>query len=297
MVGILNPLLFKFVLSFHPKETRHSQRTFYYSIWERQIFVQIVTSLNNYIFKKWMCSLPKTIPLLYNPILYNLKYEIVLMCFSSALVLWIEKTFNHQIILKQKNYINQENLLNLYFFLLKLNLSGYDIWCKSTYINIKLIPKMKSRNQFYQNKEKMIFNARFSFYANVTLSGHFLLVVRNFIFIKKVDYVFLTFFTFEAFFFTGHNCTIFTAQKKWSFPLRISSANVTKSAVSYPNPVTFTEEILNKKLYFLCSDFRAFFCLFFFNNPEAWKSFFNLLCNKIKLFVSSIFYSLPFDSR
>ena len=174
----------------------------------------MVTSLNNYIFKKWMCSLPKTIPLLYNPILYNLKYEIVLMCFSSALVLWIEKTFNHQIILKQKNYINQENLLNLYFFLLKLNLSGYDIWCKSTYINIKLIPKMKSRNQFYQNKEKMIFNARFSFYANVTLSGHFLLVVRNFIFIKKVDYVFLTFFTFEAFFFTGHNCTIFTAQKK-----------------------------------------------------------------------------------
>ena len=216
MVGILNPLLFKFVLSFHPKETRHSQQTFYYSIWERQIFVQIVTSLNNYIFK-WMCSLPKTIPLLYNPILYNLKYEIVLMCFSSALALWIEKTFNHQIILKQKNYINQENLLNLYFFLLKLNLSGYDIWCKSTYINIKLIPKMKSRNQFYQNKEKMIFNARFSFYANATLSGHFLLVVRNLIFIKKVDYVFLTFFTFEAFFFTGHNCTIFTAQKNEVF--------------------------------------------------------------------------------
>ena len=76
---------------------------------------------------------------------------------------------------------------------------------------------MKSRNQFYQNKEKMIFNARFSFYANATLSGHFLLVVRNLIFIKKVDYVFLTFFTFEAFFFTGHNCTIFTAQKNEVF--------------------------------------------------------------------------------
>ena len=35
---------------------------------------------------------------------------------------------------------------------------------------------------------------------------------------------------------------IITAKKKWSFPLRISSVNV-----------TFTEEILNRKLHFLCS--------------------------------------------
>ena len=40
-----------------------------------------------------------------------------------------------------------------------------------------------------------------------------------------------------------------TLHKKWSSPLRISSVNVTKSAVS-----TFTEEILKGKLYFLCSD-------------------------------------------
>ena len=40
----------------------------------------------------------------------------------------------------------------------------------------------------------------------------------------------------------------FTLHKKWSFPLRISSVNVIKSDL-----VTFTEEILNGKLRFLCS--------------------------------------------
>ena len=44
---------------------------------------------------------------------------------------------------------------------------------------------------------------------------------------------------------------IFTAQK--SFPLQISSVNVTKSAVSC-DLIIFTEEILNGKLHFLCSD-------------------------------------------
>ena len=37
--------------------------------------------------------------------------------------------------------------------------------------------------------------------------------------------------------------------KKWSFPWRISSVNMTKSAGNF----TFTEENLNRKLYFLCS--------------------------------------------
>ena len=37
--------------------------------------------------------------------------------------------------------------------------------------------------------------------------------------------------------------------KKWSFPWRISSVNVTRSAGNF----TFTEENLNRKLYFLCS--------------------------------------------
>ena len=40
--------------------------------------------------------------------------------------------------------------------------------------------------------------------------------------------------------------------KKWSFPLSISSVNVTKSAVSAV--VTFTEEILNENFIFLCSE-------------------------------------------
>ena len=40
--------------------------------------------------------------------------------------------------------------------------------------------------------------------------------------------------------------------KKWSFLFRISSANVTKS-VGNCSLVTFTEEILNGKVYFLCS--------------------------------------------
>ena len=43
-----------------------------------------------------------------------------------------------------------------------------------------------------------------------------------------------------------------TLHKKWSFPLRISSINVTKSAGNC-ELVIFTEEILNGKLGFLCS--------------------------------------------
>ena len=41
--------------------------------------------------------------------------------------------------------------------------------------------------------------------------------------------------------------------KKWSFPLKISSVNVTKSAVSCGFG-HITEEILNEKLHFLSSD-------------------------------------------
>ena len=49
----------------------------------------------------------------------------------------------------------------------------------------------------------------------------------------------------ELFAFVKNN-DFHALHKKWSFPLRISSVNVTKSAV--------TEEILNGKLRFLCSD-------------------------------------------
>ena len=47
------------------------------------------------------------------------------------------------------------------------------------------------------------------------------------------------------------NTKIYTKDKKWSFPLRIFSLNVAKSAADL---VTFTEEILNGKLNFLSSD-------------------------------------------
>ena len=51
--------------------------------------------------------------------------------------------------------------------------------------------------------------------------------------------------------FSKDNHLIFTMKnwtKKWTFPLRISLVNVTKSAV-----VRFTEEIFNGKLHFFCS--------------------------------------------
>ena len=45
---------------------------------------------------------------------------------------------------------------------------------------------------------------------------------------------------------------VLTLHKKWSFLLRISLVNVTKSQET-AHLVTFTEEILNGKLHFLCS--------------------------------------------
>ena len=44
--------------------------------------------------------------------------------------------------------------------------------------------------------------------------------------------------------------------KSESFPLRVSSVNVTKSAFSL-DLATFTEEILNGKLHFLCSAWKS----------------------------------------
>ena len=46
--------------------------------------------------------------------------------------------------------------------------------------------------------------------------------------------------------------SLLTLHKKRSFPFRISSVNVTKSAVSC-GLFTFTEEVLNGKFHFLCS--------------------------------------------
>ena len=55
-----------------------------------------------------------------------------------------------------------------------------------------------------------------------------------------------------------------TLHKKWSFPLRISTVNVSKFAET-ADLVTFTKEILNVKLRFLCSiTFAATFEFIFF---------------------------------
>ena len=45
--------------------------------------------------------------------------------------------------------------------------------------------------------------------------------------------------------------------QKLSFPLRISSVKVTKSA-GFVDLVTFTEEILNGKFHFMCSTSAVF---------------------------------------
>ena len=52
-------------------------------------------------------------------------------------------------------------------------------------------------------------------------------------------------------------CAVSLTTQKWSFLLRISSVNVTKSAGNC-DLVTFTEDILNGKLHFLCSVFYNF---------------------------------------
>ena len=44
-----------------------------------------------------------------------------------------------------------------------------------------------------------------------------------------------------------------TLHKKWIFPLRISSVNMTKSAET-ADLATFTEGVLNGKIQFLCSE-------------------------------------------
>ena len=48
-----------------------------------------------------------------------------------------------------------------------------------------------------------------------------------------------------------------TVRRKWSFLLRISPVNVTKSAV-YGKLVKLTGEILNGKFHFLCTDASTF---------------------------------------
>ena len=58
---------------------------------------------------------------------------------------------------------------------------------------------------------------------------------------------------FHSWFFTSLHTPL---HKEWSFPFKISSVNVTRSAVSCG--FTFTEEIFNGKRHFLCSVFWPF---------------------------------------
>ena len=46
---------------------------------------------------------------------------------------------------------------------------------------------------------------------------------------------------------------VFALHKKWSFPLRISSVNVTKSPGSVTIFGHISEEVVNGKLHFVCS--------------------------------------------
>ena len=53
-----------------------------------------------------------------------------------------------------------------------------------------------------------------------------------------------------------HLLNPYSLHKKWSSPLRISSVNVTKSKGNCEfGQIYWCEEIFNKKLHFLCSDY------------------------------------------
>ena len=74
---------------------------------------------------------------------------------------------------------------------------------------------------------------------------------------------------------------------KWSFPLRISSVNVIKSA----DLVTFTEEILNGKLHFSCSVCKNL------KKTSTMRSFFSEMKVDIALFSFLALYFLQFYKK
>ena len=77
--------------------------------------------------------------------------------------------------------------------------------------------------------------------------------------------------------------------KKRSFPFRISSENVIKSAGNY-GFVTFTEEILNGKLHFLCSEYTKTTRQIIWSNLIVFLRFFKKLFNTISFGVSGVAY-------
>ena len=88
-------------------------------------------------------------------------------------------------------------------------------------------------------------------------------------------------------------CTIKSATQtlhiKWSFPLRIFSVNVTTAA----NVITFTEQILNGKLHFLCSVALYRFISMFL--PKLQERL--VLTATKEGIIISITYNVPFTSR
>ena len=85
---------------------------------------------------------------------------------------------------------------------------------------------------------------------------------------KKIrDYLFQTKCFFRKFRITVISYSQWNAlHKKWGFPLRISSVNVTKSDLAI-----FTEEILDGKLHSLCSDVSIVGFLFLFLSFELFR--------------------------
>ena len=88
-----------------------------------------------------------------------------------------------------------------------------------------------------------------------------------------------------------------TAQK-CSFPLRISSVNVTKSCVFmqfHAYLVTFNKETLNGKLHFLCSEVSCYFQLIFLQaSDHKAQNFFGLTFTTLTFEVS--YFDIQFFS-
>ena len=101
--------------------------------------------------------------------------------------------------------------------------------------------------------ENLIFDHRFDFreQKNILDNNQLEFTLKNLCINQLISITHSIFHTFNT-------CPLLefvvSLHKEWNFPLRISSINVTKSAVS-SGLVMFTEEIHNGKLHFLCSTF------------------------------------------
>ena len=121
---------------------------------------------------------------------------------------------------------------------------------KTSFLSNECVFQRKTMHCFQKNQSKYVCfrNSNGSFFSYISKSVCFLFY-ESFIWLCKNLKIIV-----EKYVSKEQKAGISDASlhKKWSFPLRISSVNVTKSAVSCGfGP--FTEEILNGKLHFLCS--------------------------------------------